>query len=155
MVLANNKSAPRVASHAKQLPGPQLVKWNKACNESVTAAGQPFGSNGRMTVNATLMEGFRRRNAFDDAGLMRGNNNDVPVHTTCRKSSTHRHARRNCSSGVTVYIALQYTSIGAYSKRRSRTQNPTTNALSLTCGHDVLWCYPCEPKAVDASKRLM
>ena len=67
LVLHDNCATPNIASHQKHFPGATLNPSSSKDSVS-TATGQPFGSNGEMTVPVETLEGHKRSCSINSGG---------------------------------------------------------------------------------------
>ena len=68
LVLHDSGAAPNIANHAKHFPGSTLVP-SKDGDKFSTATGEPFGSNGEMSVNFESLEGHQKTFTFKNADV--------------------------------------------------------------------------------------
>ena len=66
LILADSGSAPHIASHSKHFPGATLVSGGER-KTFTTATGDPFVSEGTMTIPMESQEGYHRTFTCDDA----------------------------------------------------------------------------------------
>ena len=86
LILHDSGAAPNIANHATHFPGSTLKTTTTQSSQFTTATGQPFGSDGEMTINFESQEGHHRTFTFKNAdvaipiispGLLADDNHDA------------------------------------------------------------------------------
>ena len=101
LVLHDSGAAPNIANHAKHFPGSTLVP-SKDGDKFSTATGEPFGSNGEMSVNFESLEGHQKTFTFKNADVA------IPILSTgLLTDDDHESTFRKKDGGLTHVPTIQ------------------------------------------------